>query len=257
MDELRYRALLLRSPDLVAATAFYCGVLGLEARSPVGALIETVDSAGARFYLEQVPAAPGPLPDQARATAAFQVQDMATAVARLASGKIELLQSSAMPVRGGSCVRFRDCFGNVHSLVETRDSLPDSRTRILQAGIKIPIASMPAAKRLYGETLGFGVASERYYPPLLPMMHHDGTAAFVIEDMQNWERDLRVRAPRYPDETGVVMVFETRDLAAWRSELPRRAPNVKLVSMTEFVLGRRTAFVDTAGLAVEIWETPS
>ena len=207
---LRYHALLARVPDVALADAFYCGRLGLSCTVPADGFRRAHDCADALVYLEAVMPAPGPVPDQARAAAAFLVRDIEKSAAALAAAGVELLQTAPQHARSGLYVRFRDPFGNVHSLVELREPPVFETPRIFRTGIKIPIASVPAAKRLYGDTLGFKIESERCYPPLLPMIHGDGSPAFTIEDKENWERDLRVRAPRYPDETGVVMVLETQ-----------------------------------------------
>lgn len=251
---LRYHALLARVPDIVPADAFYCGQMGLSRTVLAEGLLHTHDSGDALLYLEAVAPAPGPVPDQARATATFLVGDIEKTAAALAATGIEFLQTAPQHARSGLYLRFRDPLGNVHSLLQLRESPFFEEPRIHRTGIKIPIASIPTAKRLYSDTLGFAVGSERHYPPLLPIVHRDGSTAFTIEDKENWERDLRVRAPRYPDETGVVMVLETEDIAATRRELASRMPGLTLTPVVPFALGQRMALIDMAGLATEIWQ---
>jgi len=255
LDELRFRALLLRAPELATARAFYCGAIGLRDTAADAPIVEAIDTAGARFYLEQVPPVPGPLPDQARATASFAVHDMTEAVTRLSLAGATFLQSAPVAAAAGTQIGFRDPFGNVHALVEPPAPARFDEPRVLQAGAKIPIASVPGAKRLYADTLGFVIASERRYPPLLPFDHPDGSRAFVIEDQEGQEPDLRVRAPLYPRETGVIMVLEAKNLEYWHAKLARRAPNARLFAPSRFAFGRRMAFIDSVGLAVEIWQS--
>jgi catechol 2,3-dioxygenase-like lactoylglutathione lyase family enzyme len=254
LSVLRYHALLARVPDIAPADAFYGGRLGLSCTVLADGFHRARDSADALLYLEVVTPAPGPVPDQARATATFLVGDVEKSIATLAAARVEFLQTAPQHARSGLYIRFRDPFGNVHSLVQLREPPSFEIPRIYRAGIKIPIASVPAAKRLYGDTLGFAIESERHYPPLVPLIHRDGSPAFTVEDKENWERDLRVRAPRYPDETGVVMVLETPDLAETRRELSSRMPGLALTPAAPFALGQRMALIDMAGLATEIWE---
>ncbi len=237
-------------PDLGAAERFYAGRLGLAAARMADSLIQL--SGGGRLYLEAVAPMPGPAPDQARAFATFLVRD----IENLPLGGDDIDTTTRKPelVRAGLCIRFRDPFGNVHTFLEPREAMAFDVPRLHSAGIKIPIASVPAAKRLYADTLGFAVQSERYYPPLLPMNHADGSPAFTIEDKEIWEPDVRVRAPVYPAETGAVLVFQSQDLADHRAALTRRAPNLRLTPVESFALGKRMAFLDAAGLASEIWQ---
>ena len=76
----------------------------------------------------------------------------------------------------------------------------------------------------------------------------------MIYDKPSFLNDFRARAGLYPAENGCLLVFETRDIAAYRSYLASRAPRLRLTEMEEFFLGRRMAVIDNAGIASEIWE---
>ncbi|HEY2069676.1 MAG TPA: hypothetical protein VGG48_09005 [Rhizomicrobium sp.] len=206
------------------------------------------DQNGHVLYLETVPPAPRPAADQARAFASFAVRDIAS----VALDDIDPLTPEPILTREGLCQRFRDPLGNIHTLIEPREEI--TAPRIRSFGIKIPISSVPAAKRLYAGTLGFVAQTERHYPPLLPMIHRDGAPAFTIEDKEIWEPDPRVRAPLYPAETGAVLIFRSWTLRGHREALTRRAPDLRLTPIGEFPLGWRMGFIDSAGLASEIWE---
>ena len=78
--------------------------------------------------------------------------------------------------------------------------------------------------------------------------------AFVIYDKPSFLDDFRSKAALYPAENGCLLVFETRDIAAYRSYLASRAPRLRVTEMEEFFLGRRMAVIDNAGIASEIWE---
>jgi catechol 2,3-dioxygenase-like lactoylglutathione lyase family enzyme len=240
---LRYHALLVRAPDLDLGVAFYAGKLGLAQTRVAPGLARLGDGF---LYIEQVAPAPGPAFDQARAFATFVVPDLDKIV--LSPDERDPLTQIPRPVRGGMCVRIRDPFGNIHTVLEPHEGL----ARPPGCGIKLPIASVPAAKRLYGDMLGFVTQSERDYPPHLAMTHRDGSAAFTIEDKEIWEPEVRVRAPLYPNETGAVLVFTTPDLGALHAALARRA--VRLTPIRDFPLGRRLGVIDSAGLALEIWQ---
>jgi catechol 2,3-dioxygenase-like lactoylglutathione lyase family enzyme len=247
LDELRYHGLLLRAPELTAAENFYVRKMGLAATSLTAGWTRLEDDGGHRLYMERVLPGPAPAPDQARATVTFRVHDIE------AAGRV-FGAAVPMPTRQGLCLRIRDPFGNVLSLLQPREAAPFREPLIHAAGIKIPIASVPGARRLYADTLDFVVQDERAYPPLMALCHRDGSPAFTIEDKEIWEPDLRVRAPLYPDETGMVLVLQTCHAAAQHERLTRRAPNLKLTPVAEFPLGLRLSFTGIAGLATEIWQ---
>jgi len=235
---LRHHALLVRVPDLRLSVAFYAALRGARETGLAGGFARLGDG----LYLEEVAPAPGPAFDQARAFTTFTVPDLdAIDLTR------DPLTQTPKPVRGGACLRVRDPFGNVQVLFAPRgDAVP-----MAPSGIKIPIASVPAARHLYGDFLCFA-ESALHYPPQLAMNHRDGTPGFVIEDKENWEPDMRVRAPLYPHETGAVLVFTFPDLAELHANLARRA--VRLTPILDFALGKRMGLIDPAGLASEIWQ---
>ncbi|HEY1630506.1 MAG TPA: VOC family protein [Rhizomicrobium sp.] len=238
---LRHHALLVRVPDLRLGVAFYAARLGPAETRVAEDFVRLGDS----LYLEQVSPAPGPAFDQARAFTTFTVPDLDTEA--LAAEARDPLTTTPRPVRGGRCLRMRDPFGNVQVLLEPREGM----VRAAPSGIKIPIASVPAARHLYGDFLCFA-QNGRHYPPQLAMNHRDGSPAFTIEDKEIWEPDVRVRAPLYPNETGAVLVFTFPDLAELHANLARRA--VRLTPIVDFPLGKRMGIVDPAGLASEIWQ---
>jgi glyoxalase/bleomycin resistance protein/dioxygenase superfamily protein len=243
---LRHHALLVRAPEMDSAVAFYAAKLDL-APERLAPSLTRLSARHRHIYIEQVAPGPGPAADQARAFATFVVPDL-DAVA-LTADEIDPLTRIPRPVRGGLCVRFRDPFGNVHALLEPHEGV--APTPWAGTGIKIPIASVPAARRLYGDMLCFAAQSERSYPPLIFMVHRDGAPGFTIEDKEIWEPDTRVRAPLYPRETGSVLVFTFSDLEELHASLARRA--IRMTQIEDFPLGRRMGVIDSAGLASEIW----
>lgn len=251
---LRLLGCSIRVHDLELAKSFYCGKLQFQFVALGDDLIKLTGNLP--VFLECVP--PGPLPaiDQARTLLMLQVHDLAAATAWFRKNHIPVLTGNANPLVVGVVDCFQDPFGNIHSFVQLDD--PPERDwnepHIYNVGQRVPISAIPEARRIYSDVLGFGVRTDRYYPPALPMMNPDGSFAFVIYDKPSFLDDFRSKAALYPAENGSLLVFETRDVAAYRGYLISRAPRLRVTEIEDFPLGRRMAVIDNAGIASEIWE---
>lgn len=251
---LRLLGCSIRVPDLELATSFYSGKLRFPSVALGGGFVKLIGTLP--VFLEQVPPGPVPATDQARTLLMLQVHDLAASAAWFRKNRIPVLTGNANPLAIGVVDCFRDPFGNIHSFVQLDDP-PDrnwSEPLIYNVGQRVPISAIPEARRIYSDVLGFSVRTDRYYPPALPMMNPDGSFAFVIYDKPSFLDDFRSKAALYPAENGCLLVFETRDIAAYRSYLASRAPRLRVTEMEEFFLGRRMAVIDNAGIASEIWE---
>lgn len=251
---LRLLGCSIRVPDLERAMSFYCGKLRFQSVALHDDFIKL--SGTLPVFLERVPPGPVPATDQARTLLMLQVHDLAAMAAWFRQNNIPVLTGNANPLTIGIVDCFRDPFGNIHSFVQLNDP-PDrdwSEPLIYNVGQRVPISAIPEARRIYSDVLGFSVRTDRYYPPALPMMNPDGSFAFVIYDKPSFLDDFRSRAALYPAENGCLLVFETPDIAAYRSYLVSRAPRLHVTGIESFPLGRRMAFIDNAGIASEIWE---
>lgn len=251
---LRLLGCSIRVPDLELAHSFYCGKLGFQ---PVAVNDGIIELGGALpIFLERVPPGPVPATDQARTLLMLQVRDFTAASSWFRDNQIPLVTGAANPLAIGVVDCFRDPFGNIHSFVQLDD--PSGRERsephVYNVGQRMPISAIPEARRIYSDVLGFGVRTDRYYPPALPMMNPDGTFAFVNYDKPSFLDDFRSKAALYPAENGCLLVFETRDIAQYRNYLLARAPRLRMTGVEDFALGRRMALIDNAGIASEIWE---
>ena len=253
METLRYHGLLIRVPDLSVALEFYCDTFGYGFTRSSATLVRLSDPLP--FYLEAVSARSGPAKDQARAGAAFFVRDIHVAIERLDALGVPLLVGRGQEASGGFVTCFLDPFGNVHTIIQPVP-MPEgfSEPRIYNTGLKLPMGSMPTARQIYGDVLGFVIATERYYPPSLPMEHRDGSFAFMIHDKQPWESDVRVRAPLYPSYSGSVLVFATNDVSEFHAYVSARSAAVRTTQAEEFPLGLRMGFIDNSGVPSEIWQ---
>ena len=254
---LRLLGCSIRVPDLEIAKAFYCGKLGFQSLALDSDFIKLTGSLP--VFLERVAPAPIPAADQARTLLMLQVHDFVAASAWFRENRIPLVTGTPNPLAVGIVDCFRDPFGNIHSFVQLDDP-PDPNWKephIYNVGQRMPISAIPEARRIYGDVLGFRIHTDRYYPPALPMMHADGSFAFVIYDKPSFLDDFRSKAALYPAENGCLLVFETRDIAQYRDYLAARAPRLRVTNIQDFSLGRRMAFIDNAGIASEIWELGS
>jgi predicted enzyme related to lactoylglutathione lyase len=253
VETLRYHGLLIRVPDLAVALEFYCSALGYAFTQSSATFVQLSDPAP--LYLEEVSARSGPANDQARSGAAFFVHDIRAAIERLGRLGVPLLVGSAQEAACGFVTCFLDPFGNVHTIIQPVPT-PEgfSEPRVYNTALKLPMGSMPAARQIYGDMLGFAIATERHYPPSLPIVHRDGSFAFMIHDKQPWESDVRARAPLYPRDSGSVLVFATNDVKEFHAYLSARSASIRTTQVDGFPLGLRMGFIDNSGVPSEIWE---
>jgi catechol 2,3-dioxygenase-like lactoylglutathione lyase family enzyme len=252
-EMLRYHGLLIRVPDLSVALEFYCNTLGYAFTRSSATLVRLSDPVP--FYLEAVSARSGPAKDQARAGAAFFVRDIQAAIERLDALGVPLLVGRGQEASGGFVTCFLDPLGNVHTIVQpVPEPLGFREPQIYYTGLKLPMGSIPTARQIYRDMLGFAIATERYYPPSLPLKHGDGSFAFMIQDKQPWESDVRVRAPLYPSDSGSVLVFATNDVSEFHAYVSGRSAAVRTSQVEEFALGLRMGFIDNSGVPSEIWQ---
>lgn len=245
----------IRVSDLGRAREFYCSKLGFRPCSMRNGFIELASTVP--IFLEQVPPAPVPAVDQARPLIMLRVKELAGTAARFRELDIPLVTGNANPLHVGVTDCFLDPFGNVHSLVELSDpdGEPVQEPCVYNVGLRMPISGVSGARHIYTDILGFMVASERFYPPTLPLVHADGSPAFVIYDKPAFLDDFRSKAALYPAENGTTLVFRTDSAVACREDLISRAPRLRVTAVEDFSLGRRFAIIDNAGIASEIWET--
>jgi len=253
-DSLRLLACSIRLPDLERARDFYAGALGFAAKAIATDWI--VLPGRLPVFLERVPAGPVPAVDQARTLLMLKVHDLRQTAERFRRMNIPLVTGVRNTLSIGVVDCFRDPFGNVHSLVELSDPPAEtwSEPDIYNVGIRLPIAAVPEARRIYSDALGFSVRTDRYYPPALPMMNPGGSFAFMIYDKPSFLSDFRAKAPLYPAENGCLLVFQSRDVDAFRASLRARAPRLRMTDVQDFAFGRRMAIIDNAGIASEVWE---
>lgn len=248
----RYHGVLIRVPDLELALAFYSGVLGFESERIAPSLARLEDRNP--IYLEQVgyPLRP-PEGNEARASVAFQTRDIRAAITRLRERGVAFLSEEPSAVGVGQAIRFRDPFGNIHSLLEhtVSEVPPFDEPEVYNSGFKHPDADTASLRALIVDRLGFTVRTERYFPPSLPIGHRDGTFAFMLHENEPWEVEVRPRAD--PASAAVSLIFATTDLPALRRALSGPAGIASPGEAQAFALGVRSRMIFPSGVPVEYW----
>lgn len=250
--ELRLYGAKIKVADMDEALNFYSGILGFIVHSkkhyPNSVVLENDGIALILSKSERPKYINYPNVEYTGIT--FQVNHLDATVNRLNAKGVEFLHTSPQKVGVGIANKFRDPFGNVHSLLEQQIVKTPSfeEPRIYNVGFLI--SDMKAAREFYCDKLGFVVRTEKYYPPALPLGHGDGTFAFMLH-----QRDgLSSAEINYQTDSQTVLIYETRNLEDTINrfkEMEIRLLSDKPMDSPE---GKMIAFLNPAGLPMEIIE---
>lgn len=248
--ELRLHGVKLKVADMDVALDFYCSKMGFGIRSrsdyPYSV---TLKNDGMALVLSQAKRNRRiDYPNESQTILVFQANDLMATVADLKSKGVSFLLDEPMTVGVGIAQKFRDPFGNVHSLLEHQitDVPAFEEPRIYNVGYYLP--ALQPARDFYVEKLDFGILTMKYYPPVIPLKHRDGSLAVVLHERP----DLRLGKYDYQKDSQTIVLFETENLDATMERL--RAHSVALLHDKPQISpqGRYIAFIDHAGMPAEV-----
>ena len=234
------------------AISFYSNILGFEVQSkkhyPGSVVLKNEGIALILSKTERSKYIDSPNVVQTGIT--FQANDLSDTVSRLKANGVEFLRDSPQKVGVGIAAKFRDPFGNVHSLLEQQvvETPIFQEPRIYNVGFYL--SDMEAARKFYCDKLGFTVRTEKYYPPALPLGHRDGTFAFMLHKGD----ELQSADINYQTDSQTVLVYETSDLTSAINYLKRSEVSLIHESPYDSPEGKLIAFLSPAGLPMEIIE---
>jgi predicted enzyme related to lactoylglutathione lyase len=253
--QVRHHGVLIRTPDLDAALAFYADGLGF-------ALAEFEPGRGwARFaanmplYLEVVGATRLHPENVANSEITFQSNDLDASIGVLQSAGARLTTNEPYATAVGRSIRFADHAGVIHHMMHSARPTPlFAEPRIYNCGFDVPAAAIAPTRSLLEGALGFVAMTERYFPPSVPYLETDRSFAFMLHHNQDFEPDLLPREALARDDLGVALVFTSTDLRATAREAAAGGAVALDRSGRGFSLGQRMSFATPGGAPFEIWQ---
>jgi predicted enzyme related to lactoylglutathione lyase len=252
--QVRHHGVVIRTPDLDAALAFYGDGLGfavtnLDARRGWARL-----AANMPIYLEVVGSGRLHPADVASSEITFQSNDLDASIAVLRGAGARLTTAEPYSTAVGRSIRFADHAGVIHHMMHSaRPSPLFAEPRIYNCGFDVPASSIAPTRSLLEGALGFVPMTERYFPPSVPYLEADRSFAFMLHHHQDFEADLNVRDTPRRDDLGVALVFTSSDLrSASRAAIASGAIALDR-SVRRFPSGQRMGFATPGGAPFEIW----
>lgn len=252
---VRHHGVLIRTPDLDGALAFYGDGLGfaigeLDARRGWARL-----SCNVPIYLEVVGSRQLHPPHLAGAEITFQSNDLEVSVRALQSAGATLTTSAPYTTAVGRSIRFADHAGAIHHMMQAnRPTPPFAEPRVYNCGFDVPADAIAPTRALLERGFGLAPMTERYFPPSIPYLEADGSFGFMLHHNQEFEPDLAPREDSRQDDLGVCLVFTSTDLVG--ASAAARSGGALSLDRTPraFPLGRRRGFATPGGAPFEIWQ---
>lgn len=252
--EVRHHGVLIRTPDLDAALAFYADGLGFAIAELAPRRGWARLAANMPVYLEAERAGRLHPSDVANSEITFQSNDLDASIAVLRGAGARLTTTEPYATAVGRSVRFRDHAGVIHHMMQSARPMPlFAEPRIYNCGFDVPAAAIAPTRSLLEGALGFVAMTERYFPPSVPYLEADRSFAFMLHHHQDFEPDLRAREAPNRNDLGVSLVFTSTDLGATARAAIAGGATVLGPSARAFALGRRMSFTAPGGAPFEIW----
>lgn len=250
--QVRHHGVLIRTPELDAALAFYGDGLGLaiadfEPRRRWARIASNMP-----IYLEAVGNNRLHPENVANSEITFESNDLDASTGVLRSAGARLTTTGPYATAVGCAVRFADHAGVVHHMIHSARAAPVfAEPRIYNRGFDVPAAAIAPTRSLLEGAIGFAAMTERYFPPSVPYLETDRSFAFILHHKQDFEPDLLPREMPSRDNLGVPLVFTSMDLrAAARAAVAGGAKPLERSART-FSLGRRMRSATPGGAPFE------
>lgn len=252
--QVRHHGVLIRTPDLDAALAFYADGLGfaiadLDPRRGWARLASNMP-----IYLEAVGDTRLHPENVANSEITFQSNDLDASIDVLRSARARLTTTEPYATAVGRSIRFADHAGVVHHMMQSAHAAPlFTEPRIYNCGFDVTAEAIAPTRSLLEGTLGFVAMTERYFPPSVPYLEADRSFAFMLHHHQDFEPDLRPREAPGRDDLGVALVFTSTALRATARAAVTGGATLLDRNARAFSLGRRMSFATPGGAPFEIW----
>jgi len=250
LPELRLHGVKLKVADMDVALDFYCSKMGFDIQSKSDYPHSvTLKNDGVALVLSQAKRKRRiDYPNESQTILVFQANDLMATVADLKNKGVSFLLDEPMTVGVGIAQKFRDPFGNVHSLLEHQitEAPHFEEPKIYNVGYYLP--DLQLARDFYVDKLNFDILTMNYYPPVIPLKHSDGSLAVVLHE----QPDLRPGKYDYYQDSQTIVLFETENIEGTIGIL--KAKGVALLHDQPQISpqGKYVAFVNHAGIPAEV-----
>ena len=253
--QVRHHGVIIRTPDLDAALAFYADGLGFALADFEPRRRWARFTANMPIYLEAVGEARLHADNVANSEITFQSNDLDASIGVLRSAGARLTTNEPYETAVGRSIRFADHAGVVHHMMHSLRPAPVfAEPRIYNCGFDVPAASIAPTRALLERAFGFSPMTERYFPPSVPYLEADRSFAFMLHHNQDFEPDLHPRETPGRDDLGTALVFTSTDLRATARAAVAGGATLLDLSASAFSLGRRMSFTTPGGAPFEIWD---
>lgn len=249
-----HHGVVIRTPDLDAAIAFYGDGLGFSLSNLKADSGWTMLVCNMPLYLEEKS---GGRPQQGGAACSeitFRSNDLEASARSLRSAGAKILNEKPFEVAVGKSIRFADNAGTVHHLIKTFSEPPAfAEPRVYNTGLEVPQASIPAVRNLLERGIGLKPMTEKYFPPSIPYLEADGGFAMMLHHNQPSEEDLAANDDPRPNDYGSAQIFVTNQLDAV-AQAAVRSGALRLTRKPERTpFGRRHVMATPGGAPFELW----
>jgi catechol 2,3-dioxygenase-like lactoylglutathione lyase family enzyme len=220
---------MVRVVDLDQALEFYREVAGFETvqADRAAGRAELVNGEVKLWLLKVETPVRHDLPGPSEAHLNLQIEKIDATLADLARRGVRRLLDQPAVEGIGPNMPIADPSGNLLYVIQLNDQMrqqmgpsgPLPRPRVFNYGITV--SDMAAARKFYEGLLGFQVATEKFYPPVIPYL-----PAGVLQVVLH-ESATKAAAPPSPDTAQMNLVLEVDDLAAARRDLEARGGTLR------------------------------
>lgn len=251
---VRHHGVLIRTPSLDAALAFYGDGLGFaiadfQPRAEWARLASNLP-----IYIEASAAGRLPPHDVANSEITFKSNNLEATQSALRAAGAQNLSEAPYEVAVGRSIHFRDHAGIEHHLLQANREGPIfAEPRVYNTGFDVPVAAIEPTRALLERAFGFVPMTERYFPPSVPYLEADRSFAFMLHHHQPGSPDWKVRENPRSDDLGVWQVFVAADLRAAAAAAVSHGAIALDRRARRFPMGRRMAFVTPGGAPFEVW----
>lgn len=236
----RIAGVVVRVTDLDKALEFYRDVAGFEpVRVDRAAGRADLSNGELRLWLLQVGRLVRHEPGDSEAHLNVQVEKLDDTLAELGRRGVPKLLDKPLVAVIGPNMPITDPSGNILYLVQLNSQkAPLPRPKVFNFGITVP--DMAEARSFYEGLLGFQVATEAFYPPVIPYVPA-GALQVVLHESAS-----RAGAPPSPDTAQMNLILEVVDLDAARRDLAARGGRLRPADPSA-ALGAHAELLDPFG----------
>lgn len=252
--QARHHGVVMRTPDLDAALAFFGDGMGFAIADIRGREGWARLASNLPIYLEAVSGGRTPQPGEAGVEITFQSNNLEQSIPVLRGAGARVLTDTPYEVAVGRSIRFLDNAGVVHHMLQASRAAPVfAEPRVYNTGFEVPQAAIAPVRAILEQGLGFAPMTERYFPPSVPYLEAEGSFAFMLHHNQPFEPDHIARAAPAATDHGPAQIFVVSDLPAASAAVAALGAAALDAEPRAFAYGRRRAFATPGGAPFELW----